>query len=738
VTIVLAAGLLLPAVRGYAGNLLLNSGFERVDVEGMPVGWRTFVPIPNSAAIMSIAHPGYNSRNCLLLETEEQLTVLDTHAPPVEMSEISSSKMLFTCYYRTEGAPGAQMSLVTFAEDFYINEWQTRPLQAEAKNIPPSDEWSLLSWQFEALPGGRQVVPLIRITGPGKLYVDNVALRPYPDEVSATLTCCGALRELPDKRRTTIELTNRTSQNRELQVVLLAAAEGNGAKRLQHTVQIKPNGTGMLHLDYALPVDIPHTLQLVVRDADSGAVYEHTQLLAPPLLKARFIKPAFRSTLLSTLPVEKLEIAGQINALPAVARQFRLSAEISEIGVKVTEPSDSIIRTGPTDFVITLPRSGEYAVIITASLDDGHTQHSLRLPLRKPVSSNSEVGYDYQQQLWVNGTPMLARGLYYVCKPEDLSTIAQAGFNFAVVPSTRASYAFAEEARKQKMPLLISSPRQGVEIWENLERKFGQDPALLGWYVLPRPDQQTTPPEIAADLCRQLRSISPRHPTVMALASPSLLRYYSDFPDIVAAWSLPIPTTPITCVARMVDAAVEATTDAHPVWAVIQAAGPAWYADASLDPHGMGRAPTPAEVRAMTYLALVHGATGLIYYGYDIPSFPGTKAFKLPEDAPELWTELSRINQQLCWLAPVILQGKHRLLPSVSGGQLDLATWQYQGSNYIIAVNTANSAVVAEFSLPEIKAQRLYTMFEHRWLNSSEDRFQDSFAPHQVHIYSTR
>jgi len=741
VAVALAATLLLLAATGYAGNLLSNPGFERVDAEGMPVSWHTFALSGEPAVTVSIAHRGYQSRNCLLVESEEQLTVFNVYAPPVEMSKIGSNKMLFTCYYRTEQQPAAQMSLVTFAEDFYINEWHTRPLQAEAKDIPPSDEWSLLSWQFEALPGAQQVVPLIRASGPGKLYIDNVALRPYPDEVSAVLTCLGALSEPPDKRRTTVYLTNHTSQRRELQVVLIAVAEEGGAKRMQHTVQIKPNGTGMLHLDYALPVDVPHSLQLVVRDADGGAVYEHTQSLAPPLLKARFIKPAFRNTLLSTLPIEKLEIAGQINALPAVARQFRISAEISEIGVEATEPSDSITRTGPADFTIRLPLadllSGEYTVIITAALDRG-PEHSLSLPLRKLVPSDSEVGYDHQQQLWVNGTPMLARGLYYVCQSEDLAAIARAGFNFAVVPSTRASYAFAEEARKQEMPLLISSPRVAEDSWENLERKFGQDPALLGWYVLPRPDQETTPPEVAANLCRQLRSISPRHPTLMALASPSLLRYYSNFPDIVAAWSLPIPTAPITCVAQMVDAAVAATTDLHPVWAVIQVAGPAWYADENLDPDSSGRLPTSAEVRAMTYLALVHGATGLIYYGYDIPSFPGTKAFKLPNDAPGLWAELSNINQQLRWLAPVILQGEWRLLPPASGGDLHLAMWQYQGGNYIIAVNTSDSAMVAEFSLPEIEAQRLYAMFEQHWLTSIEGRFQDSFTPHQVHIYSTR
>jgi len=734
--VALVVALLAVAMTAQAANLLANSGFERVDTEGMPVGWHTFTPTGQPAVTARINHPGYNSRNCLLMESNEQLTISGLYAAPIEMSEVGSSKMLFTCYYRTEQEPAAQMSLMTFAEDFYVNEWRTRPLQTEAKKIPTSNEWSLLSWQFEALPGGRQVIPLIRVTGPGKLYIDNMALRPYPAEISATLTDAGTLQEPPNKRLTTVYLTNHTSQERELQVVLIAVAKGSGAKRMQHTVQIKPNGTGMLHLDYTLPVNIPHSLQLVVRDADSGAVYEHMQSIASPLLTARFTKPAFRSTILPTLPLDNLEITGKINAVPQLARQFRLQAEIAETGVQLTEPSDHIQRPGPLNFTIILPStdllSGDYTVLITASLANEEFKQQIQLPLHRLTPSGSEVGYDHQQRLWVNGTPMLPRGLYYVCQRSDLAAIATAGFNFAVVPSTRASYAFGEDARNQKISLLISSPSLAEDSWQNLERKFGQNPALLGWCVTPRPDKQTMPPEVAANVCRQLQSISPRHPTLMSLASPSLLRYYSEFPDIVAAWSLPVPAAPITSVARMVDAAKLAVADRHPAWAVIQAVGPAWYSDKSLDPEGAGRTPTPAEVRAMTYLALVHGANGLMYYGYDIPAFPGTRAFKLPEDAPEIWAELARINQQLSWLAPVILNGQRRLLPDVH-----LGAWNYQGGNYIMAVNTSSQGIVTEFTLPEIEASRLGVMFERRWISASDGVFKDSFAPHEVHIYST-
>ena len=263
--------------------------------------------------------------------------------------------------------------------------------------------------------------------------------------------------------------------------------------------------------------------------------------------------------------------------------------------------------------------------------------------------------------------------------------------------------------------------------------------------------------------------MSPAHPTLMALSSPSLLPYYSDFADIVVAWSLPVPRAPITALARIVAAAVEATAGERPVWAVIQAAGGAWYEDAALDPSDSGRRPTPAEVRAMTYLSLVHGATGLIYYGYDIPSYPGTRRFQLREDAPELWATLPQINRELQWLSPVFLQGERRLLPTASDGDLHLAAWHYDGGDYIVVVNTSDRGVIADFALPDIAARQLSVMFEQRAITCSDQgtrgepspdehvevrtsglgspradftapigTFQDSFAPHDVHVYATR
>jgi len=149
----------------------------------------------------------------------------------------------------------------------------------------------------------------------------------------------------------------------------------------------------------------------------------------------------------------------------------------------------------------------------------------------------------------------------------------------------------------------------------------------------------------------------------------------------------------------------------------------------------------------MTYLALMHGAKGLIYYAYDIPSYPGTRAFQLPQDAPELWQAMAPLNRELQWLAPVILEGRRALLPPAAQGDLELATWEYDEGLYVVAVNTSDQALICHFEVPAAAGKTLQVMFESRPTSANAVKplpattngsFQDSFTPHEVHIYIAR
>lgn len=741
--------LLSPAV---AANLLANGDFERSDEEGGAANW--FIPHwgkdPNAEA--ERVGRGYQSPYCLLLTGKSEPILFGVFSPPVEIAELPTRGLLFTCYYRTREQPQAQISLMTFAEDFRQDEWQTPAVQAEAQNIPQSKGWNLLSWYFEAVPGARQIVVMVRIHGTGQLYIDKAALRPYPDELSAQVQAVGMLDQLPNMCLTTLHLTNRTERERKLRAVLVAVDEKGRATRPPHRdVTIDPRGEGQLALPYRFALGQPHNVQIIVSDPDTGDIYEHQQVRSPGLIEAHFRYPAFRGIILDDIPISHVEIAGRINAAEDLAPRVRLSAQIADLELVATEDNGAITRPTPDSFVIKLPLdkmlTGDYTVSIRAEFEDPRLHQTLQLPLRRLPPSPSQVGYDSRNRLWIGGSPILPRGLYHVAEPEDLAPIAAAGFNFVVVPARRASSALAEQAEKVGLSLVVASlslgsagePGSTGGLWQNLHRKFGNSPSLLGWYVVPRPDQQTLPPALMQQLHEDLQQISPAHLTIMALSSPSLLGSYSDFADIIAAWSLPIPDTPITAVAQMVGAARRAVQGRKPVWAVIQASGPGWYGDARLDVHARGRAPTTAELRAMTYLALMHGANGLIFYGYQIPAYPNTKAFHLVKDAPELWEELATVNRELQWLAPVVLGGQRMLLPPAADGALELATWQYEGGLYVVAVNTSDRGLVSQFQVPDAAGNSLQALFENRSLPTAADgTFQDSFAPYEVHIYTAR
>src|SRR5262249_55782976 len=70
----------------------------------------------------------------------------------------------------------------------------------------------------------------------------------------------------------------------------------------------------------------------------------------------------------------------------------------------------------------------------------------------------------------------------------------------------------------------------------------------------------------------------------------------------------------------------------------------------------MDRYPTPAELRAMTYLALVEGAQGIGYYSYG--SVTGRPKTTVAAAQPELWKSVKTLNQENADIGPKLLSGR--------------------------------------------------------------------------------
>lgn len=725
--------LLLGGGAAGAQNLLDNGDFERPDIRGGAAGWANYTYPGSDSATAKLVTPGYRTKQAILITETKNPSMFGIVSQPVDATALPSEEVLFTCYYKTEGDPRAQLSLVGFAEPFLPKEWATPYLQSETEPLAASKEWALASWRFRMIPGAKDLVAIIRVGAIGKLWVDQASLQAYPTSVRVEVKQAGTVEFPPSRRRVELALTNRTEQARRLQLLVFALAPERKPVTTSSFVELPAGRTASVDLSYPYDYRVPHTVRVLVQDGDTGAVYEQRDVAAPGLVSARLAAPAFRNAILNGLPTPKLVVVGRANVPRAFRERLQISAELIAGGAgrsfRAAEAPEGDYR-----LELDLPElvSGVHAVRVTARYGDALQTVDLtfqRLPL-----GTAQTGYDDQMRLWSNGKVLLPRGLYGINTVEDVQRAAAAGFNFVVVPSTRASYEVQDAIAKAGLQAVISAGGADEDFWSRQQVKWGGLPLTLGWIPYSRPDLRTEPPQFVTMLYEDLKRISPTVPVIAPLASPSRARYYAGAADILLAWSMPVPRSPLRALGEMMDVLQECSGGAKPIWALVQAAGGSRYEDQHLGLERAEREPTAAEMRALAYLGLLHGARGLVWYSLELPAYAGTKAYRMWEDAPELWAALAPLNLQLRWLTPVLLEGQRELLPAV--GQLQMARWRYQGGEYVIAVNCSERGVVTPLTA-FTPGKDVQALFEDRTLEADADgAIEDSFAPYGVHIYA--
>ena len=145
----------------------------------------------------------------------------------------------------------------------------------------------------------------------------------------------------------------------------------------------------------------------------------------------------------------------------------------------------------------------------------------------------------------------------------------------------------------------------------------------------------------------------------------------------------------------------------QPVWAAIQAVGRAWHVTGGGMQHGdSGRPPTAGEHRAMTMLALAHGAQGLLHHGFYFAAAANRDPYFLPADAPELWEGMKETNALVHQIAPAIVGGAYRGCEVT--GQLHVAAWDLKGVTYVLAANSRPSISLSTFAVPGPRPEALW------------------------------
>lgn len=196
----------------------------------------------------------------------------------------------------------------------------------------------------------------------------------------------------------------------------------------------------------------------------------------------------------------------------------------------------------------------------------------------------------------------------YGAKVEDFPFLRDAGFNGVVIGVNEKNAGEVMKAAVKAGLKIVANVHDDAAIKKiSAFASTSTFPSLLGWYVEDEPEGRSVPTEEIMKKVEKIRDSGSTHPSFMAMVRPEFVRAYKDAADVILMDQYPIPHNPVIWLSKSMDEAKHA--GAGEVWAVIQIfGGQGWKG------RGWDRAPTFDEMKALSYLAIVHGAGGLFFY----------------------------------------------------------------------------------------------------------------------------
>jgi hypothetical protein len=337
--------------------------------------------------------------------------------------------------------------------------------------------------------------------------------------------------------------------------------------------------------------------------------------------------------------------------------------------------------------------------------------------------------------------------------PENLKIVREAGFNTAhtYITDPVILQKYIDTAEKTGIKLLMYPSDKADKGVIDLEKaklfieKNRNAKSVLAWFVADEPELNDGTPSQIEGINSFIKRIDPNHPTAVVIHRTDRFKEYKDASDILMTDRYPVPSRPLSHIAETTEWAVKQKGDSGPVWAVLQAFG---YQNQKLKGWG-AREPTYDEMRAMTFLSIIHGAKAIFYF-----TFTGSQYWIL--QSPEHWNNLKRIVAELNRIYPLLLLPNDNLtitLDITEGPQKDewgalpvhLAirhltkdSGELKAGYYIIAANSLDKTVKATFPLNGMLVSSKYAiniLADGNKIHIDKGSFSDTFKPYAVHFY---
>ena len=303
-----------------------------------------------------------------------------------------------------------------------------------------------------------------------------------------------------------------------------------------------------------------------------------------------------------------------------------------------------------------------------------------------------------------NGKPFFPLGFYDVAwsvpaeqRLRMVRDVAAWGYNTVHVPIQGGECkgdgygAFLDECARLGLRVITEFPGNPEPVIE----KYKGKEAVLGWNPGDEPAPKGITPEQMFARYDRFKQLDPDHLAYTVICVPSQYGRYAAGTDVLAPDPYPVPRHPIDNAYRSFrKAKTESVRVDTALWAVCQAFGGQKYDKTGDWP----RCPDAREFRAMSYLALMAGAKGIIYYTYADSSFDILQE-------PDLLEAARTFPAELQGLIPFVLDGKGELLTEDEDGVYAMS-WTLGAERRLVAVNARDKE--AEVSLSFAGGQVLH------------------------------
>jgi hypothetical protein len=246
-------------------------------------------------------------------------------------------------------------------------------------------------------------------------------------------------------------------------------------------------------------------------------------------------------------------------------------------------------------------------------------------------------------------------------------------------------------------------------------------PATLAWYLTDEPENRGVTPESEKKRYDELKSKDPNHPIGLCHTSFEALTHFKAACDVTMTDIYPITKNRdvnIMGVGIMMEEARRIHGQDWPQWTYIQTFG------GPETDNGVWAVPLPHEVRFMVYQALVHRATGILYFSY------------WPQQ-PRTWQSLAALNREVHRLVPRIVSPGRDSMPPADNGvvQARLRIGADGKSGLMIAINTSPKFAGATIKVGAV-TDELTLPFESRSVKVTGGQLTDRFPPYGAHVYT--